>query len=196
MIKISPAFSVYLDFLRVFAAFTVVVSHYPIFLWQAEITSRYNFGYDAVVVFFVLSGYVISYAADQIERTWFNYVVSRAARILPVSTVAVFVSLALMYCAYPYGPEAYLDASQLKHIPSVSIVTIFFANEFWWSNIRPFGNGPYWSLAFEVWCYVIYGLAIFFARSFSYFLDFAGAVSYRSKTDIDVAHLACRIIRI
>ncbi len=159
--RLSSEFSVYLDFLRVFAALMVVLSHYPLFLWQANITNRYNFGYDAVIVFFVLSGYVISYAADQIEKTWFNYTVSRMARILPVSTMAVVVSLVLMYFAYPYSPESYPDFAQLQEIPYVSFVTMFFLNEFWWSDVRPFGNGPYWSLAFEVWCYVIYGLAVF-----------------------------------
>ncbi|WP_445177468.1 acyltransferase family protein [Pseudomonas sp. McL0111] len=212
--RLSPEFSVYLDFLRVFAALMVVVSHYPLFLFQAHITNRYNFGYDAVVVFFVLSGYVISYAADQIEKTWFNYTVSRMARILPVSTMAVLVSLVLMCFAYPYSPESYPEIAQLQKIPYVSIVTMFFANEFWWTDVRPFGNGPYWSLAFEVWCYVIYGLAIFVPGRKRFFLIFiallitgpkqwlmlpiwlAGSFVYRYRNKFDLSNITLLMLAV
>ncbi len=159
--KISAPFSIYLDLLRILAASVVVIGHYPVGTWQSDITSRYNLGYDAVVVFFVLSGYVISYAAAQIEKTWLNYVVNRAARILPVSTAAVLLSLFLMYFGQLYRPDLYPDVSQLHNIPYYFGLTVSLVNEFWWNDVRPFGNGPYWSLALEVWCYVIYGIALF-----------------------------------
>ena len=61
--------SVYLDVLRLSAALTVFVSHLSWiqisggFLWQLQFL-----GHDAVMVFFVLSGFVIQYAADTKEK--------------------------------------------------------------------------------------------------------------------------------
>lgn len=159
--KMPNAFSVYLDLLRVAAAATVMLSHYPITASQAAITDRFNFGYDAVIVFFVLSGYVISHAVDTKETDGLTYSVNRIARIFPVAAVAVMLSLLLMMWGIQYNPTLYPEAFQLESPLYYLSRTIFFSNELWWEDIRPFGNGPYWSLAFEVWCYVFYGLAMF-----------------------------------
>ncbi|WP_296188666.1 acyltransferase family protein [Pseudomonas sp. UBA1879] len=159
--RMPDAFSVYLDLLRVVAAATVMVSHYPLTAGQAAITDRYNFGYDAVVVFFVLSGYVISHAVDTKERDGLTYSVNRIARIFPVAVIAVLLSWLLMSLGSRINPALYPDAFQLQTPLYYFSRTLSFTNEFWWDDIRPFGNGPYWSLSFEVWCYVIYGLAMF-----------------------------------
>lgn len=159
--KLPGFFSTYIDFLRVVAAATVLIGHYPITVGLNNIMSGTNYKYDAVVVFFILSGYVISYSASQLEKTWFNYVTNRMARVLPVSIASVLVALVIMLVVQPSRPELYNHSQQLENIPFVLFMTISFFNEVWWNNITPFGNGPYWSLAFEVWCYVIYGLLIF-----------------------------------
>ena len=60
---ISPRLSVYLDLMRAIAAFVVLLSHfaYPRFTDGAFLVIRdLNLGSDAVVVFFVLSGFVIA----------------------------------------------------------------------------------------------------------------------------------------
>ncbi|MFK3973956.1 acyltransferase family protein [Pseudomonas sp. NPDC087358] len=159
--KMPAAFSVYLDLLRVVAAAVVVLSHYPLTASQAAITDRFNFGYDAVIVFFVLSGYVISHAVDTKERDGLTYSINRIARIMPVAVVAVLLSLLLMAWGSQVNPVLYPEATQLQRPLYYVLRTVSFTNEFWWDDIRPFGNGPYWSLAFEVWCYILYGLAIF-----------------------------------
>lgn len=173
--RFSSFFSSYLDFLRIFSAVVVVVSHYPLTEFQAAITTRFNFGYDAVVVFFVLSGYVISYAADQVDKTWKYYVINRCSRIFPVSIAAVVVSFLLLWFLNFYGFIGAGSAEQLNNVPYVSMVSVFFLNEVWWTDLRPFGNGPYWSLSFEVWCYVIYGFCLFlrgYIRIFFIFFAF------------------------
>ncbi|WP_296258821.1 MULTISPECIES: acyltransferase family protein [unclassified Pseudomonas] len=160
-VKMSPAFSIYLDLVRLASAGVVLLSHYPTTVSQAAITNRFNFAYDAVIVFFVLSGYVISYAVDTKEDNGVVYSVNRIARILPVAAVAVVLSLLLMMWGSQTSPAMYPDVSQLQ-LPFYYVArTLSFTNEFWWDDIRPFMNGPYWSLAFEVWCYVIYGLVVF-----------------------------------
>lgn len=159
--RMPNSFSLYLDVLRVIAALTVLLSHYPVSAAQAAITDQINFGYDAVIVFFVLSGYVISHAVNTKETSPLIYSVNRIARILPVAAVAIALSYLLMVLMGPSNPHYYPDASQLHNALYIAARTLFFTNEFWWTDIRPFGNGPYWSLAFEVWCYVLFGIAIF-----------------------------------
>lgn len=159
--KMPERFSLYLDLLRLLAAAMVLLSHYPLTELQAAITDRYNFGYDAVIVFFVLSGYVISHAVDTKEKDGLTYSVNRIARIFPVAAVAVLLSLGLMVWGKQYNSQLYPDGFQLQTTAYFLSRTLFFTNEFWWDDIRPFGNGPYWSLAFEVWSYIIFGLAVF-----------------------------------
>nr|WP_309503487.1 hypothetical protein [uncultured Roseovarius sp.] len=67
----TAGFSTYLNLLRFGAAFIVLMSHFSYarysggrWLWIRE----FNFGSDAVVVFFVLSGLVIALVADR-KRT-------------------------------------------------------------------------------------------------------------------------------
>src|SRR5712671_3594240 len=77
--------STYLDLLRLTAAMAVFVSHLSWvrisggFLWQFQFL-----GHDAVMVFFVLSGFVIQYAAATKEKSLFDYQVARFARLYSV----------------------------------------------------------------------------------------------------------------
>ena len=51
-----------------------------------------NLGNDAVMVFFVLSGFVIAYVADKKERTPRDYFVSRFARLYSVVVPALLLT--------------------------------------------------------------------------------------------------------
>lgn len=156
-------FSVYLDLIRVIAAAVVVLSHYPIASWQADITNRFNISYDAVIVFFVLSGYVITYATVERESNPASFISSRAARILPTAMASVILSFLLMLLGVWLRPDLYPEAFQLDSILPHAAMSFVFLGEVWWLHITPFGNGPYWSLTFEVWCYVFFGI-IYFCR--------------------------------
>lgn len=160
----TKSFSIYLNLLRALAAFLVFFNHYPFARWLLRLTVDHDLGFDAVVLFFVLSGYVISYAAEQVDKTAFNYVVNRVARILPVSIGAIIICMILLHFILPLRPELYPDNATLKHSFYAFMTTAFFVNRLWWSDIAPFGDVPYWSLTYEVWCYVIYGLALFVKR--------------------------------
>src|SRR3954451_23363737 len=79
--RMTPAFSLYLDLLRLFAAGLVFVSHLDVepvsgkMLWMIA-----NHGTEGVVLFFVLSGFVIGHVAARREQTARDYAVARAAR--------------------------------------------------------------------------------------------------------------------
>lgn len=160
-INLSPRLSVYFDILRILAALLVMISHYPLTLGMFGTLSRTNIAYDAVIVFFVLSGYVISYAAESLEGSLRRYTVNRVARILPVAVVAVGLSALLLLFVGAGRPDLYGPVPEYADWPGIALRSITFTNQIWQSNITPFGNGPYWSLSFEVWCYVFYGIFVF-----------------------------------
>ena len=79
---INHNLSIYLDFLRFFAAFVVFFTHSHVFLFP-EVKVGPAMGREAVAVFFVLSGFVISYVVANKEKNWRAYLTARIARILP-----------------------------------------------------------------------------------------------------------------
>ena len=68
---ITRGLSGYLDLLRFGAAFVVLLSHFAYTRFtdgQYSFIRELNLGSDAVVLFFVLSGFVITFAATQKTR--------------------------------------------------------------------------------------------------------------------------------
>lgn len=157
--------SVYLDAVRFFASFIVFVGHVSGqrltggLLWQVG-----GLGPEAVDVFFVLSGFVIYYVADTREQTPVSYFVSRAARIYSVAIPALIITFLLDAIGRSISPSMYSaswhyvwDERWLQVIMALS-----FTNQLWWNNLPPGSDFPYWSLGFEVWYYILFGLALFF----------------------------------
>jgi peptidoglycan/LPS O-acetylase OafA/YrhL len=158
--KLSPGFSLFLDALRFFAAATVFFLHSPKPAAIRDAIDVYHFEHDAVVIFFVLSGYVVAFAAEQRDRTASNFFASRAARILSVSVPAIVFTVALnLLCPtlIPLWPKN-ISAGELFSWAANSAV---FTNHIWNSNVVLVTQQPYWSLAFEVWFYAIFACAYF-----------------------------------
>ena len=100
--------SLYLDALRFAAAFTVFLSHYSTgrisggLLWQFS-----DYGRTAVLVFFVLSGFVIAAVTDTRERSLENYALSRIARLYSVIIPAFILTALLDYLGNAIDPRLY-----------------------------------------------------------------------------------------
>jgi peptidoglycan/LPS O-acetylase OafA/YrhL len=43
--------------------------------------------------------------------------------------------------------------------------SLLFVNEWWSAHVQLGTNGPYWSLGFEVWYYILFGLVVFIPRA-------------------------------
>src|SRR4051794_21366088 len=69
------------------------------------------------MVFFVLSGYVISYAADTKEHTLERYFVSRSARIGSVTISAILPTALADYAGYHLYSDAYPLGYQAWSMP-------------------------------------------------------------------------------
>lgn len=153
-------FSIYLDLVRFLSALIVVVHHSNDRRIITDPVLFAGYGNSAVMVFFVLSGFVIAYVTDKKERTPRQYIVSRAARIYPVAIAAVLLTLFLDLAGKSISPEFYTGSPHdLWFVRLAS--SLMFTNELWFVSIQSFSNVPYWSLNFEVWYYVIFGAFMF-----------------------------------
>ena len=159
--------SIYLDLVRFLAAVTVFLSHTADrrysggVLWQIS-----PMGPEAVMVFFVLSGFVITYAVEERERSARTFVINRMARIYSVTIPA----LALTFLLDPIGravtPQLYLGWPDYapNQVTWQVLNSILFTNQIWFNHVQPGTIGPYWSMGFEVSYYIAFGVAIFAPR--------------------------------
>lgn len=160
----NRATSIYLDLARFIAAMVVFVGHLSGarftggLFWQAG-----PFMAEAVAVFFVLSGFVIGFAVDQREQTARDYAINRAARIYSVALPALAITFALDALGRTADPALY--APWWGYVADgrlgQCLAGLFFVNQLWFAQIPQGSDLPYWSLGYEVWYYVIFGMAVF-----------------------------------
>lgn len=156
-------FSVYLDLVR-FTAACLVYLYHSNQRWLVEpILPASQYGHSAVIVFFVLSGYVIAYITATKERDWASYAASRLSRVYSVALPAVALTLLLDGIGRQLlaGPYAYpFDWFGLRILGS-----LLMANEVWFVSLTSFSNVPYWSICYESWYYVGFGVLTFMPRA-------------------------------
>jgi len=155
----SPALSLYLDMVRIAAALFVVYAHSNLRFLLPEVLPLAEFGHSAVVVFFVLSGYVIAFASDSRERDAIDYAAARVSRIAPLALFSVLAALTADSLGRWLAPELYqaipADRLLLRLLLSAGLL-----NELWWLSVMPFSNVPQWSLCYEAVYYLLFGIAV------------------------------------
>lgn len=157
----SRAFSIYLDAVRFLAAMLVLFFHANV-IYRPEILLT-SLGHEAVVIFFVLSGFVIAYVADTRETDFRGFMVARGARIFSVAIPAIILTAFVDAAGFHIDPAAYPEGARTWDLPAIRVVTSsLFLNEIWMLGIQLFSNVPYWSLNYEVWYYVLFGVLFFF----------------------------------
>ena len=163
----SGSYSLYLDVLRLLAALVVLVSHAA---WQALPAGvRWwpdSLGHNAVVVFFVLSGYVIAYVADHKEHDLRSFWVSRLARVYSVAVPALLLTLLFDRIGMALDPAFYAagNLAAYDHFGVRLLASLAMVNELWLVSIMPFSNSPYWSLCYEMAYYLLFSLWVFGGR--------------------------------
>lgn len=148
--QIPRGLSVYLDLVRFGAAFIVVMSHLG-----ALVIPNHPLpwpGHSAVVIFFVLSGFVISHAA-RLELGLRGYFHHRIARIYPV----VLGSAALSALLGALSADGLQYASPGGSITKDLLLSMTFLGQSWDNVSLPY-NAPFWSLNYEVWYYILFGI--------------------------------------
>lgn len=174
----------HLDLLRGLAALAVCAGHLRAFLFVdfRQVTAPGIFdrlfyfatglGHQAVVVFFVLSGYLVGGSVlttyQQGRWSWRNYALRRLTRLWVVLLPALVLTLALDSLGRSLGHTGYdgalnylYSSGPTPNAPAdVSPIT-FLGNALFLQTIRVdcFGtNGPLWSLANEFWYYALFPL--------------------------------------
>ena len=149
-----------LEAARGFAAMYVFLHHYRA---RAGIPLRFvlSFSTAAVMVFFLLSGFVI-YLSSGVESgsyNWRTYARKRAVRILPPYLVALVLAYVVDYVVRS-GVPLNLDILVRNLLFTVESSSIHGAAGY-------HGNPPLWTLSYEVWFYVFFAVLIAVAgRSF------------------------------
>ena len=153
--------SIYLDLLRSGAALLVFLGHLSWsklsggFLWQLQ-----PLGHHGVVVFFVLSGFVIQHVASTREQNFTDYTIARLARLYSVVLPALLLTVACDAIGRSIDPLIY-DEGVYDHPVQRVVMSAFFLSQSWGINLASLSNAPFWSLPYEFWYYQIFGAALF-----------------------------------
>jgi peptidoglycan/LPS O-acetylase OafA/YrhL len=151
--------SLYLDVVRFIAALSVFFFHmgYGKFSGHAFFGAFEQFGTVAVLVFFVLSGFVIMFVRSTKEQCFRDYTVARCARLYSVALPALLLTAGLDLCGSFIRPDLYENPlSWFAFLQDLS-----FTNQLRFGTSQ-FGTlAPYWSLGFEVPYYAIFAFAVF-----------------------------------
>lgn len=162
----NKAFSIYLDLVRFTAACLVYLYHSNQRLLSTELLPASNFGHSAVVVFFVLSGFVIAYITETKENQWITYAASRISRVYSVAVPALLLTIALDAVGRHLYPALY--DYPFDNFPIRIISSLMMLNETWFISITSFSNVPYWSIGYELWYYVAFAAASFLPLRLAY----------------------------
>lgn len=171
-----------LDVIRSIAAFEVLISHVKKFFFSDFNILQDNnlllkifyyicgFGHQAVIIFFVLSGYLVggSILKSKPENFWRNYFIQRISRLWIVLIPCLLLTVFWNTLGRTFGGSAYLDGMlnppiQIapKSHPVPTDLLTFLGNIFFLQGILvPIlgDNAPLWSLSFEFWYYVLFPL--------------------------------------
>lgn len=162
--NLKPGFSAYLDLLRFVAALAVLLGHMDQDGLDMSWLPLSRFSHEAVVVFFVLSGFIIYHSTTARASTLRYYLVARLSRIYSVTLPAViFSSVLAIWVSQRDG----FDPTRLSNFAETTwwslISSLLFLNESWLNGSQVSLNEPYWSLCYEVWFYVLFA-GYFFTR--------------------------------
>ncbi|RZK40971.1 MAG: acyltransferase [Hymenobacter sp.] len=150
--------SIFLDGIRFVAAATVLVAHCQA-IWFPERESNplpSNLSHGAVVLFFVLSGFVIAHTTSSNNRSGKEYAIARLSRLYSVFLPALVITVICALLVKELVPAIY-GKYQQNHVAFRYIVSLLFCNEIWFLSSAPLVNGPIWSLSYEFWYYAIFG---------------------------------------
>jgi len=167
--KLTYSNSVYLDVIRAVSSQMVVVGHAISFLAILPMFQPPHFPYIqniAVLIFFILSGFLISYSIFRKDDYSFKeYFIDRFSRIYSGLIPSILVVFILDYINIKLNPVeyAYYDAFNIKTFLGNLLMLEDFPGQILLTEnpITSFGSGrTLWSLAVEWWLYMAFGYFI------------------------------------
>lgn len=144
-----------LEGVRGFAACYVLAGHIcNVYFGNPGWSFPFRFAAEAVVLFFLLSGFVVRYSTRETE-TWRDYIIKRARRIYPL----FILSLGLSYLLASWGQGAWAEARWADLAGNFLMLQDFgFRRPGVW--VGQYYNEALWSLAYECWFYLFFFVLI------------------------------------
>ncbi len=149
------------QYLRAIAALMVVYCH-AIDLqmlfgtsFQQKFLYLENFGAIGVDIFFVISGFIISYISrsENGPAAAKDFMLRRWIRVAP----AYYVASAILFCLFAMSSHFEVKAPQI--IKTLTILPLFDHGQYFWSPVLVIG----WTLSFEFLFYILNAILIAFA---------------------------------
>ena len=152
--------SLYLDVVRFAAALVVVLSHAWLVLFPGY--PLHWPGPAAVIVFFVLSGFMMAYVTDRRDRSLADYALDRLSRLWSVALPALGFGIVLG----PYVSQSvFMPELADSNVAVRTAANAVFMAQAWFLDFAPPLNGPFWSLNYEAWYYAIFGAWTYLPRA-------------------------------
>lgn len=158
--KMYRDWSLFLDVLRLFAALLVVHAH-MVTSNIVHVENPLEFGREAVVIFFVMSGYVIAYTSKMKHEGWRDYLAARVARITSIAYPSLALGFTVAALGLYFSPETYSYVYQLDGAWKYILAHSLFLGETSLMTEKPPMNAPYWSLSYEIWYYLLFAVSFY-----------------------------------
>jgi peptidoglycan/LPS O-acetylase OafA/YrhL len=114
--------------------------------------SLFNWGYQAVLLFFMLSGFILNWVYLGTGRpiVWSSYLRARVARIMPLYylTLIPFLTPLSFYAIWGHKPDILTGNHQVTLLANLGMVSGIL---FGWRETL---NSPAWSIGIEFFCYL------------------------------------------
>ena len=148
--------SLYLDFLRVVAAFGVLMVHAGLPWFSNGLFLSEKYGHKFVMIFFVLSGYLIAFTVKEKNKGARRYIIDRVSRLYSVVWPALLLTFILDSLGNHFNPAYYVIQITHDHLLFRYLVNGFFLGQIWALCTKPSSNGPFWSICYEFWYYMLF----------------------------------------
>lgn len=108
------------------------------------------------MVFFVLSGYLIAFTVDQKNKGSVRYLIDRLSRLYSVILPALLLTFILDFAGGHINPNAYSGQVAPGNQIFRYLLNVTFLSQIWGLCTKPSSNGPFWSIAYEFWYYMLF----------------------------------------
>ncbi|MBX7050604.1 MAG: acyltransferase [Flavobacteriales bacterium] len=175
MIKITEPASVVLNAVRFICSQGVLAGHLVVF-FGLSCPYLVNMASYCVLMFFVLSGFLISHSLHQKKKNnpdykFSDYFLDRFFRIFPPYIAALVFVFAIDLIGFSFTGQYFswtiyignffINSLQLQEFPLATWLNEKYMIEFF--RFHYFGTDlPLWTIAIEWWLYMFYGFLIFF----------------------------------
>ncbi len=157
----NESLSLRLDVLRMVGALMVFAAHASYLGYTGSSAGfAHHYGHTGVIVFFVLSGYVIAFVRDTKHADLPHYSVARFARLYSVLLPALLLTPLLDIAGRAMDPSVYRTIPA-DHATFRVIANATFMQQSNHLFVKYFSNGPMWSIGYEFWYYAIYGIFVY-----------------------------------